>query len=56
MNVDELLKSPIQVVNIGLASFARELDKRGVACVHVDWSPPAVVNPRIRDLLAKLGS
>jgi len=26
-----------------------------VPVVHVDWSPPALIDPRIASLLAKLG-
>ena len=55
MDVNEFLESEVKVVNIGLESFARELEERGVPTVHLDWSPPAA-NARIRDLLAKLGS
>ena len=55
MDINEFLDSEVEVVNIGLESFARELDERGVPTIHLDWSPPAA-NDRIRDLLAKLGS
>lgn len=53
---DKLLRSEIRVVNIGLREFARDLDNCKVRVVHVDWSPPAVSNPKIASLLAKLGS
>ena len=56
MDVDELLDSEVKVINIGLEDFARHLKERGVAVVHLDWAPPAGGDPRIRDLLAKLGS
>jgi hypothetical protein len=52
---DKLLKSEIRVINIGLREFARNLDASKVAFIHVDWSPPAVSNPKIKSLLAKLG-
>jgi hypothetical protein len=55
MDANEFLESDVKVVNIGLESFARELGERGVPTVHLDWSPPAA-SPRIRELLAKLGS
>jgi hypothetical protein len=51
----ELLRSKISVVNIGLHDFARNLKTRNVSVVDVDWSPPAVVDPKIKRLLAKLG-
>lgn len=56
METDKLLQSEIRVVNIGLRSFAHDLETRKTAVVHVDWSPPAVSDPRIASLLSKLGS
>lgn len=53
--IDVLLQSDVKVVNIGLREFAGDLTNCGVAVVHVDWSPPAVSNPKIASLLAKLG-
>lgn len=52
---DKLLQEGIRVVNIGLRAFARDLEGCKVPVVHVDWSPPAVADPRIASLLAKLG-
>jgi len=49
-----LLDGEVQVVNIGLASFADELGAAGVKAVQLDWAPPAVADPRLRRLLAKL--
>ena len=53
--VDKLLKSEIRVVNIGLREFARNLEACNVSFIHVDWSPPAASDPKIKSLLAKLG-
>lgn len=55
MESDKLLQAEIRVINIGLREFADDLRSRQVPVVHVDWSPPAVTDPRIADLLAKLG-
>ena len=55
METDSLLKSEVRVINIGLREFARDLQRCQVPVVHVDWSPPAVTDPRIADLLARLG-
>ena len=55
MEADALLQSQVKVVNIGLRDFARDLAACKVPVVHVDWSPPAVSDPKIADLLAKLG-
>ena len=53
---DRLLNSPLQVVNIGLEGFARDLESLKVPVVQVDWSPPARGDPRLADLLSKLGT
>jgi FdrA protein len=52
---ETLLNVLIKVINVGLESFARELTQNGVATVHVDWTPPAGGDPKLADLLAKLG-
>ena len=49
-----LLNGPPQVINLGLASFADELTKRGTVVVHVDWSPPARGDVELANLLSKL--
>lgn len=50
-----LLSSEIRVINIGLRQFAANLEARKVPVINVDWSPPAVSDPKIGKLLAKLG-
>jgi FdrA protein len=55
METDELLQSEVRVINVGLQAFANDLSACDVEVVHVDWSPPAVSDPRIASLLAKLG-
>ena len=52
----DLLSGPPKVVNIGLDSFACELEAQDVSVVHVDWAPPAGGNPELAALLSKLGS
>ncbi len=54
--IKTLLEEPLKVINIGLEGFARELDSQGVIVVHVDWTPPAGGDPKLADLLSKLGS
>ena len=39
--VNDLFKSELKVINIGLTSFAESLKETGYKVVHVDWSPPA---------------
>jgi FdrA protein len=50
----ELLGSEVRVVNIGLAGFAHELERCGVAVVQVDWSPPAGGDAHLIALLDRL--
>ena len=52
--VSSLLQAPPRVVNIGLPVFAAELEAAGIAVLQLDWAPPAIADPRIRALLAKL--
>jgi FdrA protein len=54
--IGKLLKKPLKVVNIGLESFAKELDHQGVEVIHLDWAPPAGGDPKLAALLSKLGS
>jgi FdrA protein len=44
------------VINIGLERFAEDLAAHGAAVLHVDWAPPAAGDPRLVDILSKLGS
>ena len=54
-NVDKLLEAPVKVINIGLQGFAIELAQQAVDVVHVDWVPPAGGDPKLADLLSRLG-
>ena len=54
--IRKLLEGSLKVVNVGLEDFARDLDRRGVVVVHVDWSPPADGDPELADLLSRLGT
>jgi hypothetical protein len=51
-----LLDSPVEVVNVGLEGFYQELKLAGVPVVHVSWSPPANGDPKMADILSKLGA
>jgi FdrA protein len=48
------LPTELQVINVGLESFAQDLKAQGVAVVHLDWRPPAGGNARLAALLAML--
>ena len=52
----DLLHEPLSVVNIGLEGFSADLMGQQVDVIQVDWAPPAGGDPRLADLLAKLGS
>ena len=52
----DLLREPLSVVKIGLEGFSGELMEQQVNVIQVDWVPPAGGDPRLADLLAKLGS
>ena len=49
-----LLREQPRVLNIGLPAFAEELAAAKDEVLQLDWAPPAVADPRIRALLAKL--
>lgn len=53
---NNLLTSPLKVVNIGLEGFAADLRQQDVDVVQVDWKPPAGGNPHLAKLLSKLGT
>ncbi len=54
--IKKLLAEPLKLVHIGLEGFARELKLQGVEVIQVDWAPPAGGDPKLADLLSKLGS
>lgn len=51
-----LLTSRLKVINVGLEGFAKELASQDVPVVQVQWSPPAGGDPKLAELLSKLGS
>jgi hypothetical protein len=51
-----LLGKEIRAVNIGLPSFADDLEAQGVLVTRVDWKPPAGGDEEMLKLLDKLGS
>ena len=52
--MNEALPKELQVINIGLESFAEDLRAQGVEVIQLDWRPPAGGNPRLAALLASL--
>jgi hypothetical protein len=49
-----LLNEPLIVVNLGLKSFAEELEEQDVEVVQVDWMPPAGGDKELIELLDTL--
>ncbi|HXH11030.1 MAG TPA: DUF1116 domain-containing protein [Alphaproteobacteria bacterium] len=49
-----LLAGDLQVINLGLETFAHTLRTLTVPVVHVDWRPPAFGDPTLAALLARL--
>ena len=47
MKINELFRSDLKVVNLGLTSFKEALDSVGVPTVQVDWKPPVDVDPAL---------
>lgn len=52
--VDELLRQPLVVINLGLLQFASSLEEQQVEVVQVDWVPPAGGDKAMADLLDQL--
>jgi hypothetical protein len=52
--VTGLFRQEIRVINLGLESFAQELERLGVQVVHVHWSPPAGGDVKMAAILAAL--
>ena len=55
-SVDDLLTAPLRVINVGLEGLAESLEALEVPVVQVDWRPPAGGDPKLADLLSKLGT
>lgn len=39
--ITHLFKQPLQVINVGLSSFAESIRAAGGTALHLDWAPPA---------------
>lgn len=49
-----ILPDRLQVINIGLESFAEDLRGQGVEVIHLDWRPPAGGDAQLASLLASM--
>lgn len=50
----DLLRSKVEVVNIGLPLFAEALASRDIPVIQVEWTPPAGGDERLIELLDRL--
>jgi FdrA protein len=53
--INELFKTDLVVINMGLGLFAENLRREKVRVLQMDWKPPAGGNKKLVSLLAKLG-
>jgi hypothetical protein len=51
-----LLGKKLRAINVGLPSFADDLEAQGVQVTRVDWKPPAGGDFEMLKLLEKLGA
>jgi len=49
-----LIGKELKVINLGVGTFAEDLQTQGVKIVNVDWKPPAGGDVEVLDLLDKL--
>ena len=52
----DLVNTPLKIINVGLELFAKDLELQRVQVVQVDWKPPAGGDPHLAKLLSKLGT
>jgi hypothetical protein len=45
--INQLFRSELKVINLGLAAFKQALDDCGVPAVQVDWKPSVEVDPKL---------
>ncbi|MDR0994335.1 MAG: DUF1116 domain-containing protein [Verrucomicrobiota bacterium] len=53
MSLQELLHSPLRVVNLGIESFKDTCEAFSPPAIQVDWRPPAEVSPESEAILSK---
>ena len=50
-----LLGKPLEILNIGLEKFSKELKENKTSATQLDWKPPAGGDRELAKLLSKLG-
>lgn len=53
MAINDLFSQKVKVINIGLTSFASDIQKTGTQVVQVDWKPPIAVSESSREAISK---
>ncbi len=53
--INRLFEGELQCINMGLESFAENLQRQGVSVLQMAWRPPAGGDARLIGLLARLG-
>jgi FdrA protein len=48
------LQAPVSGINIGLESFYENLKAQNVPAVHVEWTPPAGDNDKLKGILERM--
>jgi hypothetical protein len=56
MKERQLVGKKLKAVNVGVSTFADDLEAQGVEVVRVDWKPPAGGDQKMLRLLDRLGS
>ncbi len=56
MTINDLFKTELKVVNIGLAAFKESLDQVGAQAVQVDWRPPLAISAEAEGRIAAASS
>ncbi len=53
--INALFEGELQCINLGLESFAENLQRQGVTVLQTAWRPPAGGDERLIGLLRRLG-
>lgn len=51
-----IIGKKLKVINVGVPSFADDLESQGVQVVRTDWKPPAGGDEEMMKILEKTGS
>ena len=54
--VRSIVGKKLVVINVGIPSFANDLESQGVEVIRTDWKPPAGGDEKMLRILDALGS